>query len=287
MSPSQCTPSPQAALEPLKPTQGPSDTWKEPAPALALMADMMWTQAPCSRQHRTRQQPSPVWPLPPRVSPGVPNSRTGPAPTTQHKDPAASTTWLVRAGQAVGAQLLVSLGTSMAQSLQYRPAGSSSMPSRAGRCHPGPIPLPEGPLEQPCGSPASHTSANTRAGGMAPCHLLPGWKIRPPMLGSSSMGLSGRGSLRRPAAPGLWMCSPPGGFKTSHFMLGLQPQAALGVSVPLGTCGFETSSWRAQHSAQWVALSHMHEGWRVAGAPQPLPLEVLGSWRLGYHRSGT
>lgn len=149
MSPSQCTPSPQAALEPLNLPRGPSDTWKEPAPAPTSWQTWMWTQAPCSRQHWTRQQPSPVWPLPPRVSPGVPNSRTGPAPTTQHKDPAGSTTWLVRAGQAVGAQLLVSLGTSMAQSLQYRPAGSSSMPSRAGRCHPGPIPRLRDPLEQP------------------------------------------------------------------------------------------------------------------------------------------
>ena len=33
-----------------------------------------------------------------------------------------------------------------------------------------------------------------------------------------------------------------------------------GVSVPLGTCVFETSSWRARRSAQWAApLPHMHE----------------------------
>lgn len=161
----------------------------------------------------------------------------------------------------MGAQLLVSLGTSVAQSLQYRPVGSSSMSSGAGRCHPGPIPRLRDPWSSLCGSPASHTSANTSGGEHGPLNVCFWTEDQTGDAGQQQHGaVRGEAPLPRPAAPGLWMCSPPGGFKTSHFMYGASAPGSPGVSVPLGTCGFETSSWRAQHSAQWAApLPHMHE----------------------------
>lgn len=145
-----------------------------------------------------------------------------------------------------------------------------------------PVPHLRDPLEQPLWVPSLlHWCKHMGWGGHGPLNVCFQTEDQTGDARQQQHGaVRAEAPLPRAAAPGLWTCSPPGGFEISHFMYGSRASApgSPGVSVPLACLRPIAGRPSTVPSGQLPFPTCMR--WGVADHPQPSPRKRLdpGGW---------